>query len=252
MKQFRTSLLKFLSTYDDWELLKTSFFETPFQVYYSKKYNIHLHLIECDERLGSVDPNFFQNISLTCIKDKQKLIHLREEWWIEKKEFIQYRLTSLFDMNVKVHGRQCSVKRIEKKEYDDFLNRNHLNQTAKTRYKYGLYKKETLLAVMGISAGRMMKFEEDPRKSFEIIRFSTEQNCTVVGGFTKLLSFIEKELDVEEWMSYFDLDWVVSNVYLSANFKIKEYTKPQKVHLNFNNTDTYTSGNLKLIRKNER
>lgn len=242
-------MLQFLSEFDDWELLQDVPQQSVFDYYYSPKHKLYIHLVESDKRLKNCVPDFFQQISLHCYHHKTKLIHLREEQWIEKREFIEHRLHSIFETNKKIHARQCKTKRIEKKEYDLFLNQNHLLQTASTRYKYGLYKGEELLAVMGISAGRWMTKEGDLRKSFEIIRFATKTNHTVVGGFSKLLICIEQELQVQEWMTYYDLDWVQSNVYSRLGFVLKEITKPESKIIGTNEMQTFTSGNLKFIKR---
>lgn len=247
MKNFRNSVLKFLSKYDDWELRNNTPIISPFDFYYSPKHKLYIHLVELDERLAKIKPEFFQEISLYCFENNIKLIHLREEQWMEKPEFLKHRFYTVFESNAKIHARQCKIRRIDKFEYDEFLNQHHLLQTAKTKFKYGLFKKEELFAVMGVSGGRWMTKEDDLRRSFEIIRFATKTNTTVVGGFSKLLRYIEEDIEVQEWMSYFDLDWIVSNVYTKMGFQIKEIQKPKKV--NIENLYTFTSGNLKLINR---
>lgn len=247
MKNFRNSFLKFISKYDEWVLRKINLVDSPFDILYSERYKLYVHLVEIDKRLENIPTDFFQSISLYCFENNIKLIHLREEQWLEKSEFIKHRLNSIFESNLKIHARQCKIRRIDKLEYDTFLNQNHLLQTAKTKFKYGLFKKEELVAVMGISGGRWMTKDNDLRRSYEMIRFATTTNTTVVGGFSKLMKYIEEELEVQEWMSYFDLDWVVSNVYTKMGFQIKEIQKPKKLELD--SYFTYTSGNLKLIKR---
>ncbi len=249
MANFQTSVTSFISKYDLWEINTTLPFESPFTLLYSEKYNLYIHLISFQKLHLINDQNFFQNISKYCYTHRIKIIHLREEWWMNKKEFIKNRLNSIFNSNTKVHARQCSIKRIHKEEYDSFLNNNHLLQTAKSKFKYGLYKKDFLLAVMGISGGRWMTKDNDRRRSFEIIRFATLNNTTVVGGFSKLLKFAELDLEVQEWMSYYDLDWVVSNVYQRMGFELKELTPAQIFTIPEMNIQSFTSGNLKLIKR---
>lgn len=249
MKKFRTSLLQFLSKYDEWELVQNVPHTSVFDYYYSAKYNLYIHVVECDKRLQHIGADYFQHISLHCYHHKIKLIHLREEQWLEKQEFVKHRLYTIFESNKKIHARQCKTQRIDKTEYDLFLNQHHLLQTASTRYKYGIYKAGELLAVMGISAGRWMTKEGELRKSFEIIRFATKTNYTVVGGFSKLLKYIETELEVQEWMTYYDLDWVQSNVYHRLGFELKQITKPVQKEIEGKDYKTYNSGNLKLIKR---
>lgn len=249
MKKFRTSLLAFLSKYDDWELVQNVPCVSVFDYYYSSKHNLYIHLVECNKKLENINADYFQQISLHCYHQKIKLIHLREEQWLEKQAFVEHRLYTIFEANKKIHARQCVTQRIEKKEYDLFLNQNHLLQTANTRFKFGIYKSGELLAVMGISAGRWMTKEGELRKSFEIIRFATKTNYTVVGGFSKLLKYIEEELEVQEWMTYYDLDWVQTNVYHRLGFELKQITKPTIKEIQAKPYKTYSSGNLKLIKR---
>ncbi|MCF8283742.1 MAG: hypothetical protein K9I48_02055 [Sphingobacteriales bacterium] len=249
MKTFRKSLLSFLFSFDEWELVESKPFPSDFDFYFSPQHKIYIHLVECDKRLSKISPIFFQESSLFAFKQNIKLLHIREEQWLEKPEFIKSRLESIFETNTKIHARQCKIRRIEKPEYDEFMNKHHMLQTAKTKFKFGLFKGDDLLAVMGISGGRWMTQETDLRKSFEIIRFASVSNITVVGGFSKLLKHIENELNVEEWMSYFDLDFVSSNVYKRLGFEIKSVTKVQQKPIPNSELLTYTSGNLKLIKR---
>lgn len=249
MKKFETSLLNFLSEYDDWEITTDVPYPSIFKYLYSPKYNLYLHLVNTSLYADVPSKDYFQERSLHCYHQHIKLIHLREEQWLSKQDFLTHRLLSIFEENKKVHGRACFIKRINKNTYDDFLNENHLLQTASTRYKYGLYKGENLLAVMGISAGRWMTQDKDLRKSFEIIRFASKTHTTIVGGFSKMLKHIEAELAVDEWMTYYDLDWVQSNVYARLGFSLKQIMKPQELDISNSKVKIYNAGNLKFVKR---
>ncbi len=249
MKQFETSLFGFLSKYDEWEVPTDVPYPSIFKYIYSPKYNLYLHLVSTSFYADVPSKDYYQKMSLHCYHQHIKLIHLREEQWLTKQDFIKHRLLSIFEENKKVHARACKIIRINKKTYDDFLNENHLLQTASTRFKYGLFKDNILLAVMGISAGRWMTQENDLRKSFEIIRFASKTNTTVVGGFSKMLKHIEAELEVEEWMTYYDLDWVQTNVYTRLGFVFKQIMNPQEINSSDNKTKMYNAGNLKFVKR---
>lgn len=249
MKKFETSLLNFLSKYDDWEVPRDVPCPSIFKYLYSPKYKLYLHLVNTSMYADVPSKDYFQEISLHCYHQHIKLIHLREIQWLTKQDFIKHRLLSIFEENKKVHGRACKIKRIDKNTYDEFLNENHLLQTASTRFKYGLYKDENLLAVMGISAGRWMTKDNDLRKSFEIIRFASKTHITIVGGFSKMLKYIEEELEVEEWMTYYDLDWVQTNVYARMGFVLKQVMKPQEIENDNSEIKIYNAGNLKFVKR---
>ncbi len=249
MKKFETSLLNFLSKYDDWKEPVDVPYLSIFKFLYSPKYKLYLHLVSTYKYADVPSKEYFQEISLHCYHQHIKLIHLREVQWNTKQDFIKHRLLSIFEENKKVHARVCKIKRIDKSAYDDFLNENHLLQTASTRFKYGLFKDENLLAVMGISAGRWMTKDNDLRKSFEIIRFASKTHTTIVGGFSKMLKYIEAELEVDEWMTYYDLDWVHSNVYARLGFALKQVMKPQEIEKGNSDIKVYNAGNLKFVKR---
>lgn len=249
MKKFETSLLSFLSKYDEWEVPTDVPYPSVFKFFYSSKYKLYLHLVNTSLYADVPSKDYFQTISLHCYHQHIKLIHLREEQWLTKPDFIKHRLLSIFEENKKVHARACKIIRIDKKIYDDFLNENHLLQTASTRFKFGMYKDQELLAVMGISTGRWMTQENDLRKSFEIVRFASKTHITIVGGFSKMLKHIETELEVEEWMTYYDLDWVQSNVYTRLGFAFKQIMTPKEISPSNGKIKIYNAGNLKFVKR---
>lgn len=244
-------------------------YDTDFELVYLPDHNLYIHLVKISTALQKLKTDFFQKMSISFLNKGLNLIHLFEDQLKNNLELIKYRFSSLLDNNKRIHARSCKIERIEKKTYDLFIQENHLMDSANSRFKYGIFLKSELMGVMGISAGRWMTLEGQKRKSFEIIRFATKLNFTIVGGFTKFLKHIKDELNVDEYMSYQDLDWAIHSVYHKNDFKLKEYTKPLKFFIHkktlnrysekqvqalngFNTSEfiiTYNSGNIKFIRQ---
>lgn len=244
-------------------------YDTAFELIYLPDHKLYIHLVKISIALQKLESDFFQKMSIYFLNKGLNLIHLFEDQLKNNLELIKYRFSSLLDNNKRIHARACKIERIDKKVYDLFVAENHLMDTANSRYKYGIFLKSELMGVMGISAGRWMTQEGHRRKSFEIIRFATKLNFTIVGGFTKFLKHIKNELNLDEYMSYQDLDWAIHSVYHKNDFKLKEYTKPLKYFIHkktwkrysekqvqalndFNTSEyiiTFNSGNIKFIRQ---
>ncbi len=245
--------------------------ESKFEIIYLPDFKIYVHLIEINNFLSELNQDYFQKMSIILLNKGFNIIHLFEDQLLHNQKSIKDRFLSLLNSNQRIFARSCKIERIQKDIYDDFIEQNHLMDTANTRFKYGIYYKGELMGVMGISAGRWMTKEGEKRKSFEIIRFATRSNFTIVGGFTKFLKHIKNELEVDEFMTYLDLDWAISGVYQKNNFIFKSFSTPLKFYIhkktlkrytekqiqslsNYNESEyisTYNSGNMKLICRYE-
>ncbi|MFN5706170.1 MAG: hypothetical protein ACK45U_09995 [bacterium] len=245
--------------------------ESKFEIIYLPDFNIYIHLVKINKMLTELPNDYFQKMSIILLLKGYNIIHLFEDQLLHNQKSIKDRFASLLNSNQRIFARSCKIERIQKDIYDDFIEQNHLMDTANTRFKYGIYYKGELMGVMGISAGRWMTKEGEKRKSFEIIRFATKSNFTIVGGFTKFLKHIKNELEVDEFMTYLDLDWAISGVYQKNNFIFKSFSNPLKFFIHkktlkrftekqilsisdFNDSNyisTYNSGNMKLICKYE-
>lgn len=245
--------------------------ESKFEIIYLPDFNIYIHLIKINSLLDTLPSDYFQKMSIDLLLKGYNIIHLFEDQLKHNQKLIKDRFASLLNNNQRIFARSCKIERIQKDIYDAFIDQNHLMDTANSRFKYGIYYKGELMGVMGISAGRWMTKEGEKRKSFEIIRFATKSNFTIVGGFTKFLKHIKNEIEVDEFMTYLDLDWAISGVYQKNNFIFKSYSNPMRFFIHkkslkrysekhllmisdFIESDyisTYNSGNMKLICKYE-
>ena len=230
----------------DYEELQDSNYSV-FKLYYLKSYKLYLHIVLISEVLNELPVLYFQKMSLDYMKHNKNLIHLWEDQILHNFQAIQDRFHSLVQNNDTIYARSCRIQRIDKNLYDVFIDQHHLMNSAKSKFKYGLFYQNELLSVMGISAGRWMTKEGQKRKSFEIIRYASKSNFTVVGGFTKFLKHIGDDLGVDEWMSYQDLDWAIKGIYQKNNFNFKNLSQPITYYIHKVSFKRYTSeqrGNL--------
>lgn len=162
---------------------------------------------------------------------------LWEDQWQSKADIIKSRLLSFLGISVRIPGRLTYVTRIDKAESAKFLKKNHLQGVTSSKYQFGLYLpikyfrvlpadfqldnsgRDLLVAVATFSYVRIFIHGEKPFRSFELIRFSSLINTTVVGGMNKLLSAFSKEMHPDDIMTYIDLEWSDGTSYRKLGFE---------------------------------
>jgi len=189
-----------------------------------------------------------------------KLIHLWEDVWITRSKQVLSRVTSLLGLNSRIHGRKTATQKITKPIAQSFLNENHLQGYVSSRYKFGLFDKEQLVAVATFSALRKMNYEEN-YKSAELIRFAVKAGYSVTGGLSKLISHFAEQYRPNDLMTYADRDWSAGEAYVKLGFIHTDSISPQYFSFdkNFNRslikenhftlTTVFNTGSLKYILK---
>jgi len=125
------------------------------------------------------------------------IVHLHQDVWNRSPEIVQSRMRSKCGISQqRIYARKTKVKRITKLEYLPFLEENHLWGATGAKYGYSLYNKanDMLVAVATFSSKRKINRDNQTFHSFELLRFCTKLDTTVVGGITKLISAFVKEI----------------------------------------------------------
>lgn len=167
------------------------------------------------------------------------IIHIWEDLWIKKINIIKSRITSLFNTSDRVFARKTQVVKLNKIELLDFLTKNHLNEPANGKHKYGLMFNDELVAVAAFSASCPVHRNGEVYKSHQLIRFCNKNGKTVVGGLSKLLSYFIKKHAPEDIMSYADMDWSNGKSYNRLGFQKIGLLAPQTFYI-----DPSTMGRL--------
>ncbi len=156
-----------------------------------------------------------------------RLIQIWEDLWVTKKSIIQSRLRSVYGKTERIFARKTNIHTLDTPTANKFLVKNHLQEGAKAGFKYGLFYESDLVAVATFSKGRAVKREGIVFRSYEMIRYCSVLNTTIVGGLDKLLKHFIKEKQPDDIMTYADRDWSNGSVYEKLGFVKKEITPPQ-------------------------
>lgn len=189
------------------------------------------------------------------------LVHLWEDVFCSRPDQVIERIKSLIGKNARIHGRKTKVFKITKPEADFFLNKNHLQGTVSSRYKFGLFFGDELVAVATFSAPRKMNHSEN-YKSIELIRFAVKAGFSVSGGLSKLIVHVRENIKPNDIMSYADRDWSAGASYLKLGFEQVSFTEPQVFEIDENfkrtlvkisdstlNKKVFNTGSIKFILK---
>lgn len=166
--------------------------------------------------------NYHLNKTNDVEKHNYSLFHIYEHKWLEKPEIIMSMIKNKLNITEsKIFARKCTIKSINTKMKNNFLNTTHIQGEDKSKIKLGLFYEKDLVAVMTFGKPRFNK-----NYSWELIRFSTKLNTNVVGGMSKLLTHFIKKYNPKDLITYADRSYSSGNSYEKIGFKKIKITKP--------------------------
>lgn len=150
------------------------------------------------------------------------LIHIFENEWIFKKDIVKARLKSLLGLNsIRIPARKCEILPVVSNAKKDFINSCHLQGDCNSSINLGLYFDGALVSCMTFSRTRF-----DDSADYELLRFCSLPDVTVVGGFLKMLRYFIKEHPGCRIVSYADSRWSQGDVYKNCGFSYAGKSKP--------------------------
>lgn len=203
----------------------------------------HLFGIEYDSIMyhsfGKYGPSWLNNYksesmlkyhSLDKHNDLEKLNYqlfriFSSEWLNETKQSIwKSVIASKIGSTNRLYARKCQIHEVDSKTSKQFLEENHLQGNVNAKYRYGLYFENELVSLMTFGKTRRAKWKGD--NNYELLRFCTKLNFTVVGGASRLLKYFEKINEPDMVLSYANRRWSTGNLYEKLDFEFIENTKP--------------------------
>ena len=170
------------------------------------------------------DKEYHKNKKIKFIKKGYNLIHIWEDEWNDelKKNIIIARIKSALGLNKKIYARKCVIKEISSKESREFLLKYHLHGNINASFRIGLFYNDELVSVSTFGKRSFGK----SKKSYELLRNCSKEDITVVGGFSKMITYALKNLNYIH--SFVDFDWTDMNnsSYTHSNFILKSHSSP--------------------------
>ncbi len=182
--------------------------------------------IECNgnywhSELQGKNNQYHLHKTIECEKQGITLLHIFESEWMYKKEIWKSIINSKLNKTNRIYARRCKIKEISNSIKNQFLNDNHLQGEDISSIKLGLYYADKLVSVMTFCKSRFNKKYE-----WELSRFSSLLNTTVVGGASKLLNYFIKNHNPNSIVSYSNRRYSNGNLYKQLGFRFLHNSSP--------------------------
>lgn len=167
------------------------------------------------------DRNYHYDKYQSLHKQNIRLVTIFEDEWIHKRQICQSVLSSILGVFEKrLYARNCNVADVEPKLARLFLNTHHLQGATQFQYACGLWYKGEL--VLCATFGRHHRQNQN---GLVISRFCSATGVQVVGGVSKLFSYIRKKFDTK-LITWSDNRWSEGGVYEKLGFSLEKELPP--------------------------
>lgn len=144
-----------------------------------------------------------------CKQQGIRLITIFEDEWIRTPDIVKRKITHIINKeHTNVFARKTKVVEISKQQRQLFLTNNHIQGDGGGSFYCGLEYNNNIIAVIS--------FIEKTPGCFVIARYAS--SVRVVGGFSKLLSYFQKESSWNTITTFADLRWDTGDVYTKTGF----------------------------------
>jgi hypothetical protein len=151
-----------------------------------------------------------------------RLIHIFQDDWLNKKDIVKSILLNAFGkINDKIYARKCIIKEVSPKDSRTFLDSNHIQGYASSKIKLGLYYNNELVSLLTLGNRNTNKKDE-----FELIRFCSKLNLSVIGGASKLFKYFLNNFNYGEIVSYSDYSIFGGSLYEGLKFERSHLSPP--------------------------
>jgi len=203
---------------------------------YSEKYTV-LNNYKKEKKIFSfnddneLSKNFYnkdKHLLKTELSEKKniQLFHIFENEWLNlnKRKIWISMIYSKMNKNNRIFARKCTIKEISSKDAKLFCETNHIQGYINSSIKIGLFYNEELVSVMTFGKSRRNKWKG--KDQYELYRFCSKLNTTIVGGASKLLKYFELNYNPKLLISYANRRWSTGNLYEKLDFELVDKTIP--------------------------
>lgn len=167
-------------------------------------------------------PTLSQSKTITSGKKNIKLFTILETDWVHNKESVKEKIKSYIIKTVKIGARKTKIRIIEKKEAVNFFKAYHFDGNSAFNIAIGLYYNDELIMVCSFGKNRFSKNKND----WEIIRFASKHNITVVGGLSKIIKCWEELKLSNRLITFHNLKFGWTTNLEKIGFKLENITRP--------------------------
>ena len=197
--------------------------------------------------IGISDKKYHLRKTEECEEKGIRLIHVFDNEYLLKNDIVESLIKKFLDKEPnKIGARECEIREINQSHYKEFLEENHLQGYTNSIIKLGLFYKNELVSVLGMSKARYNKKVE-----WEILRYCEKKNIVILGGKNKLLKYFIKNYNPCSIISYSDRRWFTGKSLESIGFKYIRSTEPNYKYFKVGFFDFYSRESFQKYKMKE-
>jgi len=167
-----------------------------------------------------LEKTYHYNKTISASEQNIKLIHVFEDEWDNRQEVVKSRIKNLLGVNqFKIHARKCKLITVSKNKEREFLEKFHIQGHARSSIAIGLEYEGNLVSLMTFSTLSRAKGHIAKINHWELLRFCSMLDTTVIGGAGKLLKSFINNYSPQEIISFADKRWSTGNLYQTLGFE---------------------------------
>ena len=187
----------------------------------------------CDtSKFLNKDKNYHLEKTEICLNNRIQLFHIFEG---EDLDLWLSMINTKLNLNKKIYARKCKIKELKSQETKEFLDYNHIQGYVSSKVNLGLYFEDELVSVMTFSKPRFNKNYE-----YELIRFCSKRNTSVIGGASKLWKYFVTKYNPKSVISYANRRFSNGEIYSKLGFELIGKTEPNYFYFKMSTTQLYS------------
>ncbi|MGD9678080.1 MAG: hypothetical protein AB7V16_06920 [Vulcanibacillus sp.] len=150
--------------------------------------------------------------------------------WLEKTDIVKSIIKNkLGIIDNKIFARKCDLQLVNYKVAKSFYENNHIQSGSIINSKMisiGLFYTDELVSLITLDKSRF-----DKQYEWELIRFCNKINTQVLGGFSKMLKYFERNYNPKSILTYSEARLFQKNTYESSGFTYIKTTDPNYFYI---------------------
>ena len=173
--------------------------------------------------------------SMLCRNKGIFVFHVFGYDWSQKQDIIKSMIKNLLRKSeIVYYARNLEIRDVSDLEAKEFLIKNHRQGYCNASVRIGLYSDDELVSLMTFGKIRnfISKDNESSSLDFELLRFCSKLNTSVVGGASKLFKYFVSNPNVVKIVSFSDIARTKGTLYSELGFTLKSISEPGYVWVN--------------------
>lgn len=152
-----------------------------------------------------------------------QVLHFTDVEVKNKPDIVKSMIASKLGLTRRVYARKCQLVQIDHATAKQFVNENHIQGSCQSSVNLALVQ-DGIVAVMTFGPSRFNK-----RYQWELLRYCSRRDITVVGGGSRLLQHFIKQHSPESIVSYANSRYSNGNFYKALGFDFVAQADPNYV-----------------------